>query len=462
MKSIETYLHAHRARAVDELAELVRFRSISARADHASELRACAEWLAAHLERIGLEHVDVLETSGNPVVYGDWLHAPAGAPTALLYGHYDVQPPDPVERWSSPPFEPEIRDGRMYGRGVSDEKAQIFANLKALEARLAVAGGLDCNVKVIVEGDEENRPESIEDVARDHAVLLAADLAVISDSGVFARDVPSVAIGLRGMAALEVTLRTGAGDLHSGVYGGAAPNAAHAVAALAAGLHDASGRVAIEGFYDRVRPVGDEERAAWARLPFDERAYLDAIGASALVGEPEYPPIERLLGRPTLDVHGIWSGFQDPGVKTIIPAEAHLKLSCRLVPDQDAEEVAALLRRHVERNAPPWATVEVDLSLAGAWPILTPAGHPAVRAALASLREGFGRDALTVRSGWSVPVAAILKRELDLDSVLLGFGLPTDGMHAPDEHVELELFHRGISTMAAFWPRLAEEWEAAA
>jgi acetylornithine deacetylase/succinyl-diaminopimelate desuccinylase-like protein len=269
-----------------------------------------------------------------------------------------------------------------------------------------------------------------------------------------------VAIGLRGMAALEVTLRTGAGDLHSGLYGGAAPNAAHAVAELAAGLHDASGRVAVEGFYDRVREVDDEERAAWARLPFDESSYLDAIGARGLIGEAGYPPMERLLGRPTLDVHGIWAGFQDPGVKTIIPAEAHLKLSCRLVPDQDPEEAAALLRRHVERHAPPWATVEVDLELAGAWPILTPAEHPGVRAAVAALRDGFGREALTVRTGWSVPIVAMLKRELGLDSVLLGFGLPTDGMHAPDEHIELELYHRGIRTMAAFWPRLAEEWRA--
>jgi acetylornithine deacetylase/succinyl-diaminopimelate desuccinylase-like protein len=204
--------------------------------------------------------------------------------------------------------------------------------------------------------------------------------------------------------------------------------------------------------------VGEAERAAWARLPFDERAYRDSIGASALVGEAGFPPIERLLGRPTLDVHGIWSGFQDPGVKTIIPAEAHLKLSCRLVPDQDAEEIAALLRHHVERHAPPWATVQVDLTLAGAWPILTPDEHPAVRAALAALREGFGREALTVRSGWSVPVVGILKRELDLDSVLLGFSLPTDGPHAPDEHIELELFERGIRTMTAFWPHLAKEW----
>lgn len=462
MTPLREYLDMHSERAVGELAELVRFPSVSAAAARAGDVRACAEWLAAHLERIGLEHVAVLETSGNPVVYGDWLHAPSGAPTALLYGHYDVQPPDPVGLWESPPFEPDIRGGRMYGRGVSDEKAQIFANLKALEAALAVDGALACNVKVIIEGDEENRPESIEDVARDHAARLAADVAVISDSGVFARDVPSVAIGLRGMAALEVTLRTGAADLHSGLYGGAAPNAAHALATLVASLHDADGRVAIEGFYDRVKAVGEAERAGWAKLPFDEREYLDAIGATGLIGEAGRSPMERLLGRPTLDVHGIWAGFQDPGVKTIIPAEAHLKLSCRLVPDQDPEDVVTLLRRHVERHVPPWATVTVDLALAGAWPILMPAGHPAVRAALGALEHGFGTEALTIRSGWSVPVAAILKRELDLDSVLLGFGLPTDAMHAPNEHVELELFHRGIRTMTAFWPLLAAEWRAAA
>lgn len=426
------------------LLDFVRFPTVSADPGRAGDLRACAEWLASRLDSIGLEHVALVETGGHPLVYADWLHAGPDAPTALVYGHYDVQPPEPLELWESPPFEPTVRDGRLYARGASDCKAQVWLNVAAIEALLADGGTLPCNVKLIVEGEEELRPEGLDAVAQSHAELLAADVAVISDTALFARDVPSISIGLRGMAALEFTVRTAPGDLHSGLYGGVAPNALHVAARLVAGLHDASGRVAVEGFYDRVVEPSTEERAGWARLPF----------AASDVGEAGFPPIERVFARPTLDVHGIWGGHRDPGVKTIIPAEAHVKLSCRLVPDQDAEEIVELLRRHVERVP----GVTVDHALAGAWPILTPADHPAVRAGLGALRDVYGIEPVTVRSGWSVPVVAILKRRLGIDSLLLGFGLPTDNAHAPNEHMDLEMFHRGIRTMVAFWPRLAKEY----
>lgn len=443
---------------LEGLADFLRFPTVSADAARADDLRACATWLAGRLEGIGFEHAQLLETGVHPVVYADWLHAGEGAPTALLYGHYDVQPPGDDELWESPPFAPTVRDDRLYARGSTDCKGNVWLNVAALDGLLAVEGGLPCNVKVIVEGEEELRQDGMEHVLREHAELLAADFAVICDSGLFAADVPSVATGLRGMCALEATVRTLAGDLHSGLYGGVAPNALHALAHLVESLHDADGRVAVAGFYDRVREPTDAERAAWARLPFGDDDVRAQIGADALIGERGWTPIERVFARPTLDVHGLWGGFQDPGTKTIIPADGRLKLSCRLVPDQDPHEVLGLLRAHLERHAPPGTRVMIDHELPGSWPIVTDAEHPAVRAALAALADAFEREPVTVRSGWSVPIVALLERELGLDSVLLGFSLPTDNAHAPNEHMELDTFHRGVRTMAAFWPRLAAEW----
>jgi acetylornithine deacetylase/succinyl-diaminopimelate desuccinylase-like protein len=461
MTTLDTLLDERRDAQLAGLAELVRFPSVSADRARVDDLRACATWLGGRLEAIGLEHVQLLETGLHPVVYADWLHAGPDAPTVLLYGHYDVQPAEPLELWESPPFDPELRDGRLYGRGASDCKGNVWLNVEALAALLEVQGALPVNLKVIVEGEEELRPEGLQGVLREHAALLAADVAVICDSSLFGRHVPSVATGLRGMASIEVTVRTLAGDLHSGLYGGIAPNALHAVAHIVDSLRGPDGRIAVEGFYDRVREPSAEERAAWAKLPFDADAVAAQIGARELIGEPEWTPLERSFARPTLDVHGLWGGFQDPGVKTIIPAEGHIKLSCRLVPDQDAAEVVSLLRAHVERHAPPWAQVRFDMELAGAWPIHTPADHPAVRAALGALGDVYDEEPVTVRSGWSVPVVAMLDRELGLDSVLFGFGLPTDNLHAPNEHMDVETFHRGVRAMTAFWPRLAAEWAAA-
>jgi acetylornithine deacetylase/succinyl-diaminopimelate desuccinylase-like protein len=458
MTTIADHLTERKDEQLAGLAELVRFPSVSADTARAGDLRACAGWLGERLESIGLEHVRLLETDIHPVVYADWLHAGPDAPTALLYGHYDVQPADPLELWHSPPFEPVVRDGGLYGRGASDCKGNVWLNVEALAALLEVEGELPCNLKVIIEGEEELRPEGLEGVLREHADLLAADVAVICDSSLFSREVPSVTTGLRGMASIELTVRTLDGDLHSGLFGGVAPNALHAVAEIVHSLHQADGRVAVEGFYDRVREPTAEERAAWARLPFEADAVRAQIGARELIGEEGWTALERGFARPTLDVHGIWGGFQDPGVKTIIPAEGHIKLSCRLVPDQDAREIAGLLRAHVERHAPSWADVRLDMELAGAWPIVTPTDHPAVRAALDAVGAAYGREPVTVRSGWSVPVVAMLERELGLDSVLFGFGLPTDNIHAPNEHMDVDTFHRGVRAMTVFWPRLAEEW----
>lgn len=449
------YLDGNRERHLEEFAEFLRFASVSAVPHYAPRVRACADWVAAHLEQIGLEHVRLIETPGHPIVYAEWLHAGDAAPTALLYGHYDVQPPEPFELWTTPPFEPTVRDGRVYARGSTDNKGPIFTNLKALEGWLATAGSLPCNVKVLIEGEEEVRADHLEAFVRDSAELLAADVAVISDSAMYGRGLPALPLGLRGMAAMELTLRGNEHDLHSGIYGGTVPNAVTALARLVSTFHGADGRIAVEGFYDGVRTLTEEERAAWAEVPFDEGSFRAESGAQELVGEPEFTPIERVWGRPTLELHGIWGGYQGPGVKTVIPAEAHAKISCRLVPDQDPHEVLRVLRAHVERRTPRGTTVTIDLELPGAWPVLTPPDHPAVRAARAALGVGYGREPLLIRSGWSVPVTEILQRNLGLESVLLGFGLPDDGAHAPDEHFDLENFDGGIRTMAAFWPELA-------
>jgi acetylornithine deacetylase/succinyl-diaminopimelate desuccinylase-like protein len=447
---VEAYLADGRERHLEELAKLLAIPSVSALPAHAEDCRACAAWLAGHLRRIGLDSVEFVETGGNPIVWGEWLHASAEAPTVLVYGHYDVQPADPAERWTSPPFEPTVRDGRLYARGASDNKGPLFAYLASLEAVLAVEGSLPCNVKVLVEGEEELAVERLDRFVATGAERLAADLAVVSDVTLYAPGVPGIPLGLRGMAGLELTVRTAERDLHSGLYGGAVPNALHALSALLASLHDPAGRVAVAGFYDRVRPPAEEELASWRRLPVDD----GAAGAEAY-GEPGFSSLERAWARPALDVHGVWGGFADEGLKTVIPAEAHAKLSCRLVPDQDPEEVLHLLRAHLERHLPAGARLTVDVELAGARPYVVPLARPFVQAGLGALREAYGVEPVLFRMGWSVPVTDILARRLGLESLLLGFGLPGENAHAPDEHFHLENLDAGIRTAVALWRRLA-------
>jgi acetylornithine deacetylase/succinyl-diaminopimelate desuccinylase-like protein len=451
VSGVDRYLAGRRERHVAELVQLLSFPSISALPRHAADCRACAEWLAAHLRAIGLEHVELVETGGHPIVWGDWLHAGPDAPTVLVYGHYDVQPVDPVELWASPPFEAEVRDGRLYARGASDNKGPMFAYLKSLEALLAVEESLPCNVKVLVEGEEELAVERLDRFVAGSAERLAADVAVVSDVTLYARGVPGIPLGLRGMAAVELTVRTAEGDLHSGLYGGAVPNALHALAQILASLHDTEGRVAVEGFYDSVRDPGDQELASWRRLPVDESAL-----AAEPRGEPGYSTLERMWARPSLDVHGVWGGFVEEGLKTVVPSQAHAKLSCRLVPDQDPDEVLRLLRAHLERHLPEGAMLAVDSELAGARPYFVPAHRAFVRAALAALEEVYGVEPVLFRMGWSVPVTDVLARRLGLESLLLGFALPDENAHAPNEHLQLENFDAGIRTAAALWPRLAE------
>jgi acetylornithine deacetylase/succinyl-diaminopimelate desuccinylase-like protein len=453
MSRYETYLADARERHLGELFDYLRIPSISTLPQHAGDIRACAEWVRAHLERIGLHDVRLIETSGNPIVYGEHLDAGEGAPTLLVYGHYDVQPADPFELWETPPFKPAIREGRIYARGSTDNKGPLFVYLKALETILAVDGRLPCNVKVVVEGEEELRADHLDAFLAENRELLACDACVISDSALYARGVPSIPLSLRGMAALQLRVETAESDLHSGMYGGVAPNAVHALARLLATLHDEEWRVAVDGFYDAVRPVAAEEVAEWERLPFDEEELRQEIGASRLIGGEEYSALERMWSRPTLDVHGVWGGFQGDGIKTVIPREARAKLSCRLVDDQGPEEVLELLRRHLERHCPPEARLTIEWTLAGAGPMTMPRDEPLVAIAREALAAGYEAEPLFFRSGWSVPVAALVRRRLGVDSLLLGFGLPTDGAHAPNEHFDVENLDRGIRTMVEFFTK---------
>lgn len=451
------FLKQHRDRHLGELADLLRIPSISTLERHAPDVRAAAVYLAKRFRAIGLEHVELVETGGNPIVYGDWLHAGPAAPTALLYGHYDVQPADPLSLWETPPFEPTIRNGRIYARGASDNKGPMYVNVAALDALLSTAGTLPVNLRFIVEGEEELRADMLDTFLRTDERLRDVDVAVISDSAQYAEGVPGIPIGLRGMAAVEITVRTGPIDLHSGTYGGVAANALHVLAELVATLRKPDGSIAVRGFYDPVRRPSQEELESWRELRFD-----DAQLGAARAGERGFTPLERLWSRPTLDVHGIWGGFMEEGIKTVIPCEAHAKLSCRLVPDQEPAQVIEQVVAHLREHLPNGVELRVDSTLAGCRPFVARASHPAVRAARGALEQAYGREAIIFRTGWSVPVTELLERHLGVDSLLLGFGHPDERHHAPNEFMRLSGFDLGARAMVSFWPRLGEELRSAA
>jgi acetylornithine deacetylase/succinyl-diaminopimelate desuccinylase-like protein len=444
---------AERAEArLADLVELLRIPSISTLPEHGPDLRRTADFLAERMVSMGLEHVEVISTPGHPIVYGDWLHAP-GAPTVIVYGHYDVQPVDPLELWVKPPFDPRIEDGRVYARGSADDKGQVHLHLQAAEAWLAVRGGFPINLRYLFEGEEEYGSESIEAWLATEGDRLTADLCVISDTDFFAGNVPQLTVGLRGIAYLQVDVRGPRQDLHSGHYGGAVRNPADALASILAALHDAEGRVAVPGFYDDVRPLSEAERAEGRRLPFDPAAFAAEMGVSDMPGEAGYSVIERIGARPTLDVNGLWGGFQGEGAKTIIPAEAHAKLSCRLVPDQDPERIADLVSRRIRDLAP--SGVEVNVSfIHGGRPVVTAIDGPAAIAASRSLEATFGTAPLFSREGGSIPVAALFAR-LGLPVVLLGFANPDAQAHAPNESLILANYEGGIRTVIRYWDELS-------
>ncbi len=441
-------------RFVDELKALLRIPSISTLPEHAGDCRLAAESLAAELKRIGMEHVRLIETQGHPLVYGDWLHA-TGKPTALVYGHYDVQPPDPLDEWLSPPFEPTERDGNIYARGAVDDKGQVMAQVKALESLLAATGKLPINVRVIFEGEEEVGGEGIADFVASKPPELKADFALVSDTELFAPGLPTLCVGLRGMIYTELEVRSSRTDLHSGMYGGAAPNSFVSLAQILAKLKDEDGKILIPGFYDDVIPPSAEELAAWKSLPFDEEHYrISEVGSKQLTGEKGYSVLERTWARPTLDVHGIPGGFIGAGAKTVIPAKATAKVSMRLVPDMTPAKAFALYKSYVEKIAPAGVDVEVRLIHTGD-PCLIPVNNPYIQAATRALHEVWGKDTVFIRSGGSIPIVGDFAKHLGLPSVMMGFGLPDDNLHAPNEKFHLKNFELGIVSLIRFMEEAA-------
>jgi len=435
-QALEEFLAAHADERLESYKELVRIPSISALPEHAADCRRTAEWIAADLERIGMEHVEVSETPGNPIVYADWLHAD-GAPTVLVYCHYDVQPVDPLDLWTSPPFEPVVEGRRILGRGVA-----------------ATRGGLSVNLRIVFEGEEESSSVHLDAWLGANRERLAADFALISDTAFFEGNIPAITIALRGMTYVQIDVTGTAVDLHSGGYGGAVENPANALARIITGLKDEHGRILIPGFYDDVVELTADERRRLHELPFDELEYLERLGLPALHGEDGYTTLERRGARPTLDVNGLWGGFQGEGAKTIIPAHAHAKVSCRLVTAQDPDRIFAALRNHVLAIAPAGVRVEVR-HLGGGHPSLTPIDHPATQAAARALEATFGREPVFIREGGSIPVCASFELILGLPVVLLGFDPPDQRAHAPNEWMDLDNYETAIRTVARLWDEVA-------
>jgi len=455
MQEVLRFIEANEQRYLSELKEFIAVPSVSTKPEHREDVARCARWIVEHLTRIGVKNARIFPTAGHPIVYSEWLEAP-GKPTVLLYGHYDVQPVEPLELWTSSPFEATIRDGKIFGRGTADDKGQVFLHLKAVEAFLKNSGRLPVNLKMVLEGEEEVGSENLESFIREHRDLLKADLVVISDTAFFAPGVPSICYGLRGIAYMEVSVEGSSRDLHSGTFGGSVHNPVQALAELIARLHDRHGRVAIPGFYDDVRPLTKAERQAYRKLPWSDRKYARGLGVGQLYGEKGYTTLERVWARPTLECNGIWGGFTGEGVKTVLPSRAAAKISMRLVPDQKPDRIALLFERHVRKIAPPTVRVAVRY-LSGGEPAITPLDSPGIRAAITALEKGFGKKPLYQRDGGSIPVVTQFKRILGVDTVLLGFSVPDDNAHAPDEFLPLDHFFGGLRTLAHFYHELPHQ-----
>jgi acetylornithine deacetylase/succinyl-diaminopimelate desuccinylase-like protein len=454
MDKVIDFINVNRERYLEELKALLAIPSISALPQHAGDVKRCAEWCADEMRRIGLQNVKLIETPGNPVVYGDWMNTP-GAPTILFYGHYDVQPVDPLELWDSPPFEATIRDGEIYARGSADDKGQVFMHFKAVEAHLKQSGTLPVNIKFILEGEEEVGSVNLDDFVRAHKTELGADVVVISDSPMFARGVPSICYGLRGLVYFQIDLRGSSTDLHSGSFGGAVANPAIVLAQMLAQMKDRGGRVRIPGFYDDVVPLQDEERKAWGSLPFNEKKYKKDFGIPKVYGETDYTTLERTWARPTFEVNGLLSGFTGEGAKTVLPAVAMAKVSMRLVPNQDPDTIAKLFEAYVRDVAP--KTVEVKVTrMHGGKPWMTSYDNPFVQAAGRAIEKGFGQKPVFTREGGSIPVVSTFQEELGLPSVLFGVGLPDENAHAPNEKLDVANFHNGIIASAILYDEIAK------
>ncbi len=458
MNSVIDYINTSRDRYIDELKQYLAIPSISALPQHADDVRRAADWSVSELTRIGMQNAKLFETPGYPVVYAEWLGAP-GAPTILFYGHYDVQPVDPVDLWTSPPFEATIRDGEIYARGSADDKGQVFMHFKAIEAHLKQSGKLPVNIKVILEGEEEVGSENLDDFVRAHKEELKADVVVISDSPMFDRGVPSICYGLRGLTYFQIDLRGTASDLHSGSFGGAVANPAFVLTQLLAQMKDKSGRIKIPGFYDDVLPLNPEERAEYEKLPFNEKRYKKELGAPKLFGETGYTTMERVWGRPTFEVNGVLSGFTGEGAKTVIPAVAMAKVSMRLVPNQDPKKIGDLFEAYVQKITP--KTVELKITrMHGGKPWVTDFHSHFVQAAARAIEQAFGQRPVFTREGGSIPVVSTFQEVLGLPTVLFGIGLPDENAHAPNEKLDLSNFHNGVIASAMLYDEIGKNGRA--
>ncbi|NCC35450.1 MAG: dipeptidase [Chloroflexia bacterium] len=453
MSSWESYLEAHQPRFVDELLSFLRIPSISAIPSHAADVQRAAEWVAARVAAAGLEHVEILPTGGHPVVYADWLHAP-GKPTVLIYGHFDVQPVDPVDLWTHPPFEPHIIDGKVYARGASDDKGNMLVPILALEALLQSIGHLPVNVKVFFEGQEEIGSPQIGAFLPQHKERFACDLVLNADGGQYSETEPAILVALRGGCGVQIDVKAAKMDLHSGLYGGVVMNPIHALVMILDSMRSRDGRITIEGFYDQIRPLTELDRARIAAVPFDPEAIMADLDLPDLFGEAGYTPQERAWARPTLEVNGVWGGFQDPGIKTVLPSMAHAKITCRLVADQDPERIVQLLQAHVARHTPPGVTATVTPLPFRAAPYLTEGDDPGNQVVREVLVDLYGREPYYVRSGGSIPVCSLFQQHLGVYSASLGFGLDDERQHSPDEFFRLPSFRRGQTAYCMTLERL--------
>jgi acetylornithine deacetylase/succinyl-diaminopimelate desuccinylase-like protein len=443
------YVESNKQRLLDELKDFLRIPSISTLPEHQPDIARAAEFVAGAMRRAGLENVEIIPTAKHPLIYADWLHAP-GKPTVLCYGHYDVQPPDPVELWHTPPFEPTERDGNLYARGSADDKGQFYMHLKAVEALRAVNGTLPVNLRFLVEGEEEIGGESIAKYVEEHPDKLKCDVALVSDTALYAEGIPTLCIGLRGLIYTEIEATGPMRDLHSGLYGGAAPNAVFGLVELLAKMKNPDGHINIPGMYDDVQPPAPAEKKSWASLPFSEQDFLKKeVGSTQLTGEPNYPVLEKVWARPTLEVHGIAGGFTGAGAKTVIPAKATAKVSMRLVPNQDPDKVVAAFKDFVKKNTPAGIRTEVRILSAGPGLMVNP-DHPAIQVAAKAFGEILNRETVFIRSGGSIPIVGDFARHLGVPTILMGFGLPDDGLHSPNEKYKIANYYTGIMTVAHF------------
>lgn len=438
---------------LEELFDFLRIPSISALPDHTRDVRDAAAWVVERLKTAGVPEVELLETGGNPLVYGRW-HVSDELPTAMIYAHYDVQPPDPLNEWTSPPFDPEIRDGRIYARGSGDDKAGLLITILAVEALARANGAPPVNLGFFFEGEEEIGSPSVAPFIREQRELLACDFVISADGMMWDEDTPSIMVSTKGMAGCEIHLRTASTDMHSGIYGASVRNAAQAMAELAASFHEKSGRVAVEGFYNKVLDPTDDERRELDHVPFDAESYFGDVGVSEPWGEPGFYPLERLWMRPTVDINGIWGGFQGEGSKTVTPAEAHLKITCRLVPEQNPEDILDLLQRHAETHCPAGATIEFVRKSGTALPYAIDRDHPALIAAEDTLRELFGKAPAVTRTGGTIPIAEVFRQELGADMIFFAWSQTNCNAHAPDEWFRIEDFRRGTVATCAYLERL--------